>query len=152
MEKNKYKNSKHFLLIYYPLSKPCLHCRKLCKDLNPAFYSPIKTFDTLLDVNKFISSRVFIKTCFDAKVYCVNQLKVLIGIDSKYLNNTVNRYLIKDFETKPFINNGYFFYIENTIHLEEFIDSKSLNNIDKGIKNYAIIHYWQKLYEDVKYL
>lgn len=152
MDKNKYKNSKHFLLIYYPLDKPCLKCKNVCKGINRANYIPLKSFDTLLEIKKYITSSIFLKISFDAKIFCANQIKVLVGIDSKYLNNSVNTYLIKDFNKTLFTNHGYYFYIEHVIHLEEFIEKETLQKLDHDIKYYSLSNYWQKTYNDIKYL
>ena len=38
------------------------------------------------------------------------------------------------------------------IHLEEFVEAEVLEELDKNIKNYTINKYWEKTYNDVKYL
>ena len=85
MEKNKYKNSKHFLLIVHPLEKPCITCKGFCKrNVSDEYFVPLKYFNDLNEIKKYISSNIFLKLCLDAKVYCLAQLKILVGIDSKF--------------------------------------------------------------------
>jgi hypothetical protein len=152
MEKNKYKNSKHFLLVAHPLEKPCLTCKDFCKRNVSEYFVPLNYFDTLNEIKRYITSKMFLKMCSDAKVYCLAQLKILVGIDSKLLGKSINTYIIKDYNKKLFTNHGYYFYIEQMIHLEEFVEPEVLETLDKNIKNYTVSKYWEKTYNDVKYL
>ena len=118
MQKNRYTRNKHFLLIYQNtlLKKPSLAFDKY-DNLNDNYYIPIEYFDTLLEIQKHIKCKTFINKCFNKEIYSLNQLKVLVGLDSKNLQNSINQYIIKDYNKSLFLNHGYYFFVEHVMIL-----------------------------------
>lgn len=135
-KKNKYKNSKHFLLVYFEVSSPIWNCNEII-ETNKLIdcYISINSFDTLLQIEKYITYNVFLNLCREAKIYCMQQLKVFVGVDSKYLKNSVNRYDISN-SNLPIQDDYYYYFAENVIHLEEFINPNVLKDVEGKIKLY----------------
>lgn len=137
--KHKYNNSKHFLLAYYNLKHDVLNCNLVNENDFEFFYTPIKSFDNLIDIKKFITNDIFLYLSFNSNIYCIQQLRVLVGIDSNNIKYSINRY--PQIEQKLEINNtakGYYYYFENMMFLEEFMSNEDIDNLNKKIKIYNI--------------
>lgn len=139
LTKNKYKNSKHYLLVYYGLKEAVFDCRRIRPSTTDCYYNRIQSFDNLIEIENYIKSISFIELTYKLKIFCIEQLRILVGTDTKNLKYSLNKYQsIIENEKINNEKNCYIFCGENIIFIEELITYKEIQNINKGIKLYRL--------------
>lgn len=135
--KHKYKNSKHYLLVYYDLKQASFDCKSLKQCDFSYYYKPIRSFDDLIEIENFIKSDQFLDFCYNFNIFCSEQLRILVGTDTDNLKYSLNNYysVIQNKVTND-EQNSYIFCCENMIFIEEFITYKQIQTLNRKIKNY----------------
>ena len=76
LTKNKYKNSKHYLLVYYGLKEAVFDCRRIRPSTTDCYYNRIQSFDNLIEIENYIKSISFIELTYKLKIFCIEQLRI----------------------------------------------------------------------------